>query len=88
MKNFLLNLFLLFSFSISAQINGIVKDSLTKMPIQYANIWIENETNGKPQLNLSDNVKNILNLNELDDYDVSLSHHEDYAIANVILFKN
>lgn len=51
-------------------------------------IWIENETNGKPQLNLSDNVKNILNLNELDDYDVSLSHHEDYAIANVILFKN
>jgi holo-[acyl-carrier protein] synthase len=50
-------------------------------------IWIENDANGRPYLNISENVKNLLTENKIDDYDVSLSHHEDYAMATVVLFK-
>ena len=42
-------LFLLLVFitcSISAQIKGVVKDSLTGKPIPYVNIWVENENIG------------------------------------------
>lgn len=39
-------LFLLFSFSLSAQIKGVVKDSISGKPVSFANIWIENENNG------------------------------------------
>lgn len=35
--------FILFSISASAQIKGVVKDSLTGQPIPYVNIWVENE---------------------------------------------
>ena len=34
------------SCSLSAQINGIVKDSLSGKPIPYVNIWVENENIG------------------------------------------
>ena len=37
---------LLVSISISAQIKGVVKDSITGKPISYANIWVENENIG------------------------------------------
>lgn len=36
----------MFSFSLSAQIKGVVKDSLTGKPIPYVNIWVENENIG------------------------------------------
>ena len=36
----------LISFSLSAQIKGVVKDSLSGEPIPYVNIWVENETIG------------------------------------------
>jgi hypothetical protein len=39
-------LFVLWSFSVSAQIKGVVKDSVTGKPISYTNIWVENETIG------------------------------------------
>ncbi|MEO0038618.1 MAG: hypothetical protein RIQ59_1829, partial [Bacteroidota bacterium] len=39
-------LFFLISFSLSAQIKGVVKDSITGKPIPYANIWVENENSG------------------------------------------
>ncbi len=40
-------LFLLsISFSLSAQIRGVVKDSISGEPIPYVNIWVENETIG------------------------------------------
>ena len=42
-------LFLLLVFitcSVSAQIKGVVKDSLTGKPIPYVNIWVENENIG------------------------------------------
>ena len=51
-------------------------------------IWIENETNGRPFINITDNIKKILASLEIEDFDVSLSHHEEYTIATVILFKN
>ena len=38
--------FLFFSFSLSAQIKGVVKDSISGEPIPYVNIWVENETIG------------------------------------------
>ena len=34
------------SFSLSAQIKGVVKDSISGEPIPYVNIWVENETIG------------------------------------------
>ena len=36
----------LISFSLSAQIRGVVKDSISGEPIPYVNIWVENETVG------------------------------------------
>jgi hypothetical protein len=36
----------LFTCSISAQIKGVVKDSLTGKPIPYVNIWVQNENIG------------------------------------------
>ena len=50
-------------------------------------IWIDNEENGRPFLNISENIIQILKELDITDYDVSLSHHVDYAIANVVLFK-
>ena len=47
MKGYRLFLFLIFAtFSLSAQIKGIVKDSLTGKPIPFVNIWVENENIG------------------------------------------
>ncbi|MDP5027786.1 MAG: carboxypeptidase-like regulatory domain-containing protein [Flavobacterium sp.] len=39
-------LFFFISFSLSAQIRGVVKDSISGEPIPYVNIWVENETIG------------------------------------------
>ena len=44
-KRLLMVLFLV-SMSISAQIKGVVKDSITGKPISYVSIWVENENNG------------------------------------------
>jgi hypothetical protein len=38
--------FFLISFSLSAQIRGVVKDSISGEPIPFVNIWVENETIG------------------------------------------
>jgi hypothetical protein len=39
-------IFLLATFTISAQIKGVVKDSLTGKAISYVNIWVQNENIG------------------------------------------
>lgn len=44
MNKFLVLFFI--SFSLSAQIKGVVKDSLSGEPIPYVNIWVENEIVG------------------------------------------
>ena len=36
----------IFSCSLSAQIRGVVKDSISGEPIPFVNIWVENETVG------------------------------------------
>ncbi len=42
----LLLVLILFTCFVSAQIKGVVKDSLTGKPIPYVNIWVENENIG------------------------------------------
>ena len=42
----LLSLLIFINCSISAQIKGVVKDSLSRKPIPYVNIWVENESVG------------------------------------------
>jgi hypothetical protein len=39
-------LFFIISYSLSAQIKGVVKDSLTGKAISYVNIWVQNENIG------------------------------------------
>lgn len=48
-------------------------------------IWIESHANGKPYLCFSDKLIQMLKEKEIHHWDVSLSHHGDYAIAHVIL---
>ena len=59
-------LLFLFSISATAQIKGVVKDSITKEPIAYVSVWVENknigttsEENGSFELNISEN-ENII----------------------------
>ena len=42
----LFSLLIFISCSLSAQIKGVVKDSLTEKPIPYVNIWVQNENIG------------------------------------------
>ena len=60
MKKFIL--LFLFTISATAQIKGVVKDSITKEPIAYVSVWVENknigttsEENGSFELNISEN---------------------------------
>ncbi|MGY3804551.1 holo-ACP synthase [Pigmentibacter ruber] len=49
-------------------------------------IWIENESSGRPVLCFSESVSKFLIEKGFSFADVSLSHHEEYAIATVILY--
>ncbi len=60
-------LILLFSITLSAQVKGVVKDSLTGNPIPYVNIWVENENiggsseeNGTFEIYTSEKSKNLI----------------------------
>lgn len=60
-------LLFLVSCSLSAQIKGVVKDSLTGKPIPYTNIWVANENIGTTSeedgtftLNITDQNKNLI----------------------------
>ena len=60
-------LLFLFSISLSAQIKGVVKDSLTGNPIPYVNIWVENENigasteeNGTFEIYTTEKSKNLI----------------------------
>lgn len=53
-----------------------------KYQIEWKNIEIENNENGKPRANLVD-----IPLNKEIQIDISLSHLKEYAIANCIVFK-
>ena len=65
-KIFLALLFLI-PFSISAQIKGVVKDSITGKPVPYVSIWVENENNGTTSevdgtfvVNISEKYKTLI----------------------------
>lgn len=66
MKKAVLLLFLV-SCSITAQIKGVVKDSVTGNPISYVNIWVENENvgttseeNGEFTINTTEKSKSLI----------------------------
>ena len=66
MKNLFYILFLI-SFSLSAQIKGVVKDSITGKPISFVNIWVQDENigftseeNGEFSINASEINKKLL----------------------------
>ena len=63
----LLLVFILFTCSVSAQIKGVVKDSLTGKPIPFVNIWVQNENigstseeNGTFQINTTEKGKKLI----------------------------
>ncbi|SFA97105.1 CarboxypepD_reg-like domain-containing protein [Flavobacterium swingsii] len=65
-NRFLICLFLV-SFSITAQIKGVVKDSISGKPIPYVSVWIQNENigttteeNGEFIINLMEKNKNLI----------------------------
>jgi hypothetical protein len=67
MKKFIL--LFLFTISATAQIKGVVKDGVTKQPIAYVSIWVENknigttsEENGSFELNISENENLIFSV--------------------------
>ncbi|EKT3963479.1 carboxypeptidase-like regulatory domain-containing protein [Flavobacterium psychrophilum] len=60
-------LLFLVSFSITAQIKGVVKDSILGKPIPYVNIWVQNENigttseeNGEFTISSTDKNKNLI----------------------------
>lgn len=67
---------------------AIYKAIATKLPEETGDIWtkieIQNNEKGKPIANLD-----MLNLQNVESMDLSLSHLKEYAVANfVILFKD
>ena len=63
----LFSLLIFISCSLSAQIKGIVKDSLTGKPIPFVNIWVQNENigstteeNGTFYINTTENGKKLI----------------------------
>ena len=95
-------LFFLFSISLSAQIKGVVKDSISGKPIPYVNIWVQNENigstteeNGEFTINISDkNKKIIFSALGFEKKTVSIKNNlevklipTDYQLEEVVIFK-
>lgn len=66
-QNRFLGCLFLISFSITAQIKGVVKDSISGKPIPYASVWIQNENigttseeNGEFTINSTEKNKNLI----------------------------
>jgi hypothetical protein len=62
-------LLFLFTISATAQIKGVVRDSITKEPIAYVSVWVENKNigttsdeNGTFELNISENQRIIFSV--------------------------
>ena len=54
--------------------------------IAPSQIWVENEPSGRPVLCFSDSLTKLLNDKGFLSVELSLSHHEEYAVATVILY--
>lgn len=67
MEKRLFSALVLITFSVSAQIKGVVKDSLSGKPIPFVNIWVQNENigstseeNGTFFINTTENEKKLI----------------------------
>ena len=56
--------------------------------IEWTNVEILNDTNGKPIVNLSGQAKKIKQGKNISDIIISMSHTRTYAVANAIVIKN
>ncbi len=56
--------------------------------VSPSDIWIQNEKNGKPTIMVSEKLKVRLQSENISGWDVSLSHHIDYAMASVLIYTN
>ena len=56
-----------------------------KFSINWKNIEIINDENGRPQVTFVNLNKNIEILNDIKNIDISLSHCKEYAVAMVVL---
>jgi len=54
--------------------------------IGFSEIWIENAPNGKPTVRVSKKLETQLDSQGVTGWDVSLSHHVDYAMATVVMY--
>jgi len=60
----------------------------TRVGIRLKNIEILNDSKGKPEVILHKEAKKFANKNHLDNIIVSMSHTNNYAVSNAILWKN
>ena len=60
----------------------------TRIGAQLKNIEILNDSKGKPEIILHGEAKEFACKNQLDNIIVSMSHTSDYAVGNVVLWKN
>ena len=92
----------LINFSLSAQIKGIVKDSVSGKPIPYVNIWVENENigatseeNGTFEIKISDTSKTLIfSVIGYETKKISTSNSDNivlkpiiYQLEDIVIFK-
>ncbi|MDP2980588.1 MAG: holo-ACP synthase [Candidatus Omnitrophota bacterium] len=60
----------------------------TRVGIRLKNIEILNDSKGKPEVILHKEAKKFADKNNLDNIIVSMSHTNNYAVSNAILWRN
>ena len=60
----------------------------TRVGIRLKNIEILNDSKGKPEVILHREAKEFANKNKLDKIIVSMSHTNNYAVSNAILWRD
>jgi len=60
----------------------------TRVGIRLKNIEILNDSKGKPEVILHREAKEFANKNKLDKIIVSMSHTNNYAVSNAVLWRN
>jgi len=60
----------------------------TRVGIRLKNIEILNDSKGKPEVILHREAKEFANNNNLDKIIVSMSHTNNYAVSNAVLWRN
>lgn len=60
----------------------------TRVGVNLKNIEVLNDSKGKPEVILHKEAKEFANKNKLDRIIVSISHTNNYAVSNAILWRN